>query len=162
MTKDLQIIKKLESRFGLSQYRLNRCGEFDLEIYGNKVIKLKLNSKIPSIKRCLTNKDLELIGELTNLEELDLSCSGITEIKGLNKLTGLKYLNLSDNQISTIQGLGKLTKLRELNLGNNNINAIQGLEKLNDLRKLSIFLNNIPKSQIDKFQANHPKINVFF
>ena len=56
MTKDLQIIKKLESKFGKFYHRWN----------SNKITYLRLTLE------GVENKDLELIGELTSLEELNL------------------------------------------------------------------------------------------
>ena len=122
MTKDLQIIKKLESRFGELYHRWN----------GNKITYLRLTLKD------VENKDLELIGELTSLEELKLDYNDISTIQGLEKLTNLKYLNLDNSQITTIQGLDKLANLQELHLA----------------------YTKIPKEEIKQFQANHPKIKI--
>ena len=114
MSNDLQIIKKLKNKFGklgFFEYELNsdkvtelRFGRFYLKVYANKVIKLKLNSKILSNprKHCVTNKDLKLIGELTSLQELDLSGNEISKIENLNKLVNLQKLSLSSNKITEI------------------------------------------------------------
>ena len=119
MSNDLQIIKKLKNKFDkfeFFEYELNsdkitelRFGRFYLKVYANKVIKLKLNSKILSNprKHCVTNKDLKLIGELTSLQELDLQSNKITEIKDLDKLTKLEALKFHNNKITVIKGLSK-------------------------------------------------------
>ena len=119
---NLQIIKELESRLGGFYHRWN----------GNKVTYLRLTLKD------VENKDLELIGELTNLTTLKLDYNNITTIQGLEKLTNLKYLNLDDSKITTIQGLEKLTNLQELHLA----------------------YTKIPKEEIKQFQDNHPKIKI--
>ena len=124
MTNDLQIIKELQSRFGEFYHRWN----------GNKITYLRLTLK------GVENKDLELIGELTSLEELKLDYNDISTIQGLQNLANLKYLNLDNIHITTTQGLEKLTNLRWLHLA----------------------CTKIPKEEIKEFQANHPKINVFF
>ena len=122
MTNDLQIIKELQSRFGEFYHRWN----------GNKITYLRLTLE------GVENKDLELIGELTSLEELKLDYNDISTIQGLEKLTNLKYLNLDNSKITTTQGLEKLTNLRWLHLA----------------------YTKIPKEEIKQFQANHPKITI--
>ena len=122
MKNNLQIIKQLQNKFGWFYYKLK----------SNEVTHLKLNYK------GVETKDLELIGELTSLEELELY----------------------NNKIDTIQGLDKLTKLEELQLGDNQITKIEGLEKLTKLEILDIYKNKIPRSQIDQFKANNLKIRV--
>lgn len=67
MIKDLQIIEKLQSKFGEFEYKLNNNKE---------VTDLELDDK------GVETKDLKLIGELTSLEELCLNSNNITEIKG--------------------------------------------------------------------------------
>ena len=127
--KDSQIIKELRSRFG----------EFEYEVYNDKVTYLGLKSK--KVK----NEDLELIRKLVNLQELCFNNNQITKIQDLNNLVELEYLHLNDNQISKIQGLDKLTDLRHLYLVNNQITTIQGLEKLTELRELNLAHNQITK-----------------
>ena len=146
MPKDLQIIEKLQSKFG----------ELIMKRIDDKVIKLILNTK------GVETKDLKLIGELTSLEtlgllnnkiktiqgldnltelkELDLRFNKITEIEGLDTLVGLQSLNLSYNQITEIGGIKKLTNLRKLDLGYNQIETIQDLDKLVDSKELWVEL----------------------
>ena len=124
MTKDLQIIKKLESRFGeLRAYcRMNN----------NKITHLRLTL------RDVENKDLELIGELTSLTTLKLDYNNISTIQGLDKLTNLKYLHLNNNQITTMQGLDSLVSLQEVWVGYNKI----------DEKEIKEFQANHPKITI--------------
>ena len=105
MKNNLQIIKQLQNKFGWFYYKLK----------SNEVTHLKLNYK------GVETKDLELIGELTSLEELELYNNKIDTIQGLDKLTKLEELQLGDNQITKIEGLEKLTKLEYLYLDDNNI-----------------------------------------
>ena len=102
MSKDLQIIKKL----------FNRFQEFYYEFKDNEVTRLDLHNK------GVETKDLELIGELTSLEVLELDSNNITTIQDLDKLTKLEELNLSLNKITKIEGLEKLTNLQKFNLNN--------------------------------------------
>ena len=124
MTNDLQIIQQLQSKFGEFSYELNS---------DKKVVELIIGFNN------VENKDLELIGELTSLEELKLDYNDISTIQGLEKLTSLKYLNLDNSKITTTQGLYKLTSLQELHLA----------------------YTKIPKEEIKQFKINHPKIKVY-
>ena len=144
MSKDLQIIKELESRFGLFHY----------ELKNNEVTKLKL------IFKKVKNEDLELIGELTSLNTLKLDYNDISTIQGLEKLTNLQEFHLKYNNITKIEGLEKLANLQDLDLCNNRITTIQGLDNLANLEYLVLSKNNIPRSQIDQFEAANKKIRV--
>ena len=145
MKNNLQIIKQLQNKFGWFYYKLK----------SNEVTHLKLNYK------GVETKDLELIGELTSLEELELYNNKIDTIQGLDKLTKLEELQLAFNQISKIKGLDKLTKLRGLHLGWNKITKIEGLSNLTSLEKLYLHYNQITEKEIDKFKATNKKIKVY-
>ena len=133
------IFKQLENK--VARYRLNKGTLNQLKKSFGEIPYKATRTEITGIiflEKGVKNKDLKLIGELTGLRELCILSNQITKIEGLDKLVNLQVLNLACNQISKIEGLDKLVNLREL-----------------DLRK-----NNIPKSQIDKFKKNNPKIKV--
>ena len=89
----------------------------------------------------LTNADLE---KLTQLEDLHLGFSQLTDVKGLEKLTQLTKLNLLYNELTEVpKGLEKLTKLRSLGLGFNQLTDVKGLEKLTKLRWLKLGHNRL-------------------
>ena len=157
MTRDLQIIQQLQSKFG----------EFNYKISNDKVIKLILNTK------GVETKNLKLIGELTsletlgllnnkieiiqdlnslvNLQNLDLRFNQITKIEGLENLINLEWLDLEFNQITKIEGLDTLANLQTLNLSYNQITEIGGIKKLTNLRKLDLGYNQIETIQnLDK------------
>ena len=134
------IFKQLENK--VARYRLNKGTLNQLKKSFGEIPYKATRTEITGIiflEKGVKNKDLKLIGELTGLRELCILSNQITKIEGLDKLVNLQVLNLACNQISKIEGLDKLVNLREL-----------------DLRK-----NNIPKSQIDKFKINNPKIKVY-
>ena len=93
MTKNLQIIKQLQSKFKVFNYTIN---------FNSEITKIDLSHKK------IETKDLKLIGELTKLKELKLNNNNITEIKDLDKLTKLEKLDFTNNQIVEIQGLENL------------------------------------------------------
>ena len=132
MLKDLQIIKELENKFG----------EFSYELDSNEeVVELGISSE------GVETKDLELIGELTSLEWLDLYGNKLTEIQGLDKLTKLQRLWLGSNQITEIKGLDSLNSLTWLGLSDNNITEMKGLDNLKSLGCLYLSKNKISKIQ---------------
>ena len=171
MSKDLQIIEKLQSKFEFENIK------YTTHSYIDSILELQIG--YAEIHR----EDLELITELTNLMVLKIAHSKInTKIQGLEKLTSLTWLaivysqvskiegleklvdlqdlDLFNNNISKIQGLDNLTKLSILDLRNNQIDTIQGLDSLSNLKGLGISNNNIPEKEIKEFQAKHPKIKV--
>jgi hypothetical protein len=78
----------------------------------------------------------ESIGNLTNLEELNLSNNQLTALpESIGNLTNLRTLNLGFNQLTTIPvSIGNLTNLGTLNLGFNQFTALP--ESIGDLTNL--------------------------
>ena len=84
-----------------------------------------------------TIQSLDGIGQLTNLELLDIESAGLTDITPLAGLKHLTSLTLKDNSISDIAPVEGLTNLQSLDLSNNlveNIGPLSGLVNLTDLR----------------------------
>ena len=140
MSKDLQIIEELRSRFKTGHIF---CGTDSTE---EKILKLHL---FFMSDKSIETKDFKLIEELANLENLEISHSKITEIQDLNKLTSLKTLILWNNQITKIEGLDKLTNLQSLRLGSNPITKIEGLDNLTNLEYLELDRNEITAIQLE-------------
>ncbi len=107
----------------------------------------------------LTKADLE---KLTQLEDLYLGFSQLTDVKGLEKLTQLTKLNLISNELTEVpKGLEKLTKLTWLGLGFNQLTDVKGLEKLTQLEDLYLGGNpNLTKAQIDQLQKALPNCHI--
>ena len=131
--KELIILKKLSNKSAF--YRLKKkFGEFESKVVNNKVIMINLSSK--DVK----SEDLELIGELTSLEELYLGHKQVDTIQSLEGLTNLKVLWFKCNKIAEIQGLDKLTKLESLYLVSNEITEIEVNQFKTNNTKLNIYL----------------------
>lgn len=77
------------------------------------------------------------------VNELNLSKNGITEIKGLDNFTALTTLYLMDNRITEIKNLDNLTSLEHLHLGQNLITEIINLDNLTSLEILVLNKNKI-------------------
>jgi internalin A len=96
----------------------------------------------------LTSLPVE-IGELTNLQTLNLSDNRLSEIPdSITRLTNLKTLDLSNNSLSAIpDSITRLTNLQSLFLSNNSLSEIpDSITRLTNLQ--SLFLSNNSLSTI--------------
>ena len=108
------------------------------------LLKLSISHDITDIT------EIKGLGEIANVELLELKNNKISEIKGLDTLKNLKELNLFENQITEIKGLENLTNLEYLQLGRNKIKEIKGLENLTNLKNL--YLSNNQISEIKRLE----------
>jgi Leucine-rich repeat (LRR) protein len=79
---------------------------------------------------------------------LDLSGNRIEDISWLWGLSMLEEVNLSDNRISDIDTLSNLKKIRTLYLSNNLINDISPLFTLEKLEYVELTGNRVPAAQV--------------
>ena len=84
----------------------------------------------------LTDEDIVVLAEFTNLHELVLQNNQISDLRPLSESTNLRRLFLSGNQISDLAPLSELTYLKFLSLGNNPISDLSPLAKLTNLEYL--------------------------
>lgn len=97
-----------------------------------------------SLAGCSLSSDaLKYIGGCTELETLDLSNCGISNISALSTLNQLKVLNLDDNSINNLTALGKCSSLEELHICRNAVTALTPLASLSNLKILDVSLNSI-------------------
>lgn len=82
------------------------------------------------------------IGNLTNLEGLNLNNTQIVDISEIGRLTNLKVLYLENNQIVDISGIRNLTNLEGLELSNNQITNLE-IGNLTNLTYLSLNHNQL-------------------
>jgi hypothetical protein len=73
---------------------------------------------------------------MTQLKNLSLYVSGISDVSALSGLVNLDVLDLSDNSVSDISALSGLSALRELNLNGNQIVNLEPLMGLSGLTRL--------------------------
>lgn len=92
----------------------------------------------------ITPEDMDLIGRLTNLTELNLSKCGLTNVASLANLKDIEYLDLSFNSISDINALGRLKYMKKLNLQSNAVSSLEALKNAGKLQELNISENDIP------------------
>lgn len=89
------------------------------------------------------SESLEVLGNLTTLQNLNLSDTGISTIAGLAEVSGLTTLNLSGNTIRNLTVLSNMTKLTDLNLQHNALTDLGALAPLTKLEKLDISFNSV-------------------
>ncbi|XP_074281722.1 receptor-like protein EIX2 isoform X2 [Silene latifolia] len=115
------------------------------------------------------------LGNLTNLESLDLSYNNLSSIESsLRFPSNLEYLDLSYNNLSgkIPTSIGKLSKLQTLYISYNplegtvlsephlgNLSSLNDLEITNTMLTLNLSSDWVPPFQLFDFLANNSKIN---
>ena len=92
------------------------------------------------------NKLIQALSITNRVQELDISCNGLTEIPdSIGKLRQLQKLDVSTNHLTEIlDSIGKLRQLEELRLSDNQLNAISGaIGELTKLKFFDIFDNQL-------------------
>ncbi len=85
--------------------------------------------------------NIEVLGEFSNLQELDLSNNQIDDFSILSELIKLRSLNVSGNQIVDINFLKNMVHLQELNLRDNQIEDLTPIRELINLTYLNLHSN---------------------
>ena len=88
----------------------------------------------------------ENIGDLTNVEEIDLSYCGLRRIpESIGNLINLKYIDLTNNQLTTIpESIGRVVNLKKLNLSMNRLLTLpDSIGNLVNLTKLDLSYNRL-------------------
>ena len=93
--------------------------------------------------------DFAFLSDFKQLKSLHLNANGLRDISFLQTLDQLENLHLNDNQISDLSGLKHLNKLKRLHLRKNNLQDLDGLETLSQLIFLDIAANQIPEITLD-------------
>jgi len=186
----LRALKSLKVKnVGLTDEGLESMGYLsslvELNIEDNPAISGEaVDAMMARIEGCvLTNSPLvyhvEIGGQRvrTDITELDLSATGISDISALAKLGNLEVLRLSNNDISNlyifeqtnsrmtlkelylngnviedISALGYMPNLEVLDISNNMIGSVLPLVNLTNLRELYLSGNNVPADQIERLR----------
>ncbi|MEA5448637.1 leucine-rich repeat domain-containing protein [Leptolyngbya sp. CCNP1308] len=88
----------------------------------------------------------ELIGQLTQLAELNLSSNQLTALpESIGQLTQLQSLDLSGNQLTALpESLSQLTQLQSLDLSGNQLTPLsESLSQLTQLQSLDLAYNQL-------------------
>ncbi|KAL6202602.1 hypothetical protein ACLB2K_026310 [Fragaria x ananassa] len=87
--------------------------------------------------------DVSCLGELKNLERLDLSSNTLTSLEGLKSCVNLKWLCVSQNKLQSLKGIEGLSKLTVLNAGKNKLTVMDQVKSIVSLRALILNDNEI-------------------
>ncbi len=88
-------------------------------------------------------EDITLVGELTNLEELDFAGGDISDPAPLAKLTKLWHLQINECGLEDLSPLSGLDSLEELSASSNRISNLSSLKGLKKLRSVALNGNRI-------------------
>ncbi len=109
--------------------------------------------------------DLAPMTNLYNLVTLDLSGNGLSNIYIFqytrSRLT-LVNLDLSDNQVQDITPIASLTALENLDLSNNRVDVLTPLKEMKKLKSLNLSGNPLSEEQISELRAALPDCAVLF
>ena len=134
-----------EQLLGFSDKNFEKAIRKALELADDEKITIEILNNVEKLD--LSEKGLSDISDIESfkkLTELYLNSNNISDISALANLTNLQTLHLSGNKIiSDISALGNLTNLQTLNLSNNNISDIGALASLTNLQTLYLSNNNI-------------------
>ena len=91
-----------------------------------------------SIKNNRELNDLSPIKEFTQLKELKITGTQISNIEAIKDLKHLKSINLSQNPIENMNVLSELSDLKSINISNTPINKLDWVGNINHLEYLDI------------------------
>ena len=110
-------------------------------IYTPKVIYSGYQIADPALASCvkLTLKEAK-ITQPGQLETLNCSFAGITDLSGIELFSKLKTINLNSNQLTDIKALLFLGELRQVNLAENPLLSCTDVKALDELLKDAIIV----------------------
>ena len=102
------------------------------------------------------------IERLTNLEELNIEGSKITDLSPLHTLHNLRYLNIKNTKVTDLTPLGDLTNLQEINMENTNVSKLEHLCNLSKLVKINAENTKVNSEQVVKLRLAQPGVLVIY
>ena len=91
----------------------------------------------------VSNINLKSFAKLTDLQQLNVSGSRLSDLSGIERLTGLIEFEADNNQISDVSPLAGLTNLTRVCLSNNQISDVAPLKGLVNLETIDVSRNMI-------------------
>lgn len=99
----------------------------------------------------ISDDDLKLLTQCTNLRVLILDYQQITDLSPLTNLP-LEYLSLTGNQVSNLNPLSSMTNLQVLDLGENPVRSVEALDELTALQEVTLEATGI--TSVDVFEGS--------
>ena len=118
----------------------------ELDLGFNPVADLRLLASQPhlsSLNLDGVNPDLRVVASLRDLERLSLRHNGIEDVQALGSLTGLVELDVGDNRLEDLRSLQTLAELRVLRADRNRISDAGPLVSLGKLEALDLGGNQV-------------------
>jgi Leucine-rich repeat (LRR) protein len=103
--------------------------------------------------------DVEPLGSLTSLKQLNLYDTNVHDIGPLAALTGLTKLNLNHTSVRNIEPLKNMRQLKTLHMQRSEIDDLTPLQTLQDLEFLNVMQTNV--SDLTPL-ADHTKLRVLY
>ncbi|MGK7391470.1 MAG: leucine-rich repeat domain-containing protein [Candidatus Cyclobacteriaceae bacterium M2_1C_046] len=100
-----------------------------------------------NIRENLVINTLDPLSKLTELEQLDMAHTRITDLSPLRNLTKITFLNATNSQVEDLEALRYFFKLKSLLLDETQVDSIGVLENLTNLKILS--LKHLPINNLD-------------
>lgn len=99
-------------------------------------------------------RDLDGLQFCIHAINIDLSDNYISDLRPIENLGLLETLTLANNRLEMIDSLEYLTNLRELDISHNRIRDIEPLFALENLKFVDLTGNPIPRRMIEKLKQN--------
>lgn len=94
----------------------------------------------PALQQCVADTGVQYTEQLQILECTD---AGISDLSGLQQFHQLAVLNLTNNQIHDLEPLAHLQQLRSLSLAHNQLQHLDALTSLSNLHELGVAYNQL-------------------
>ena len=109
----------------------------NVEVIGN------LNNLESLVLMAENISNMEFLSGLTNLQELCLDYNPISDLSFLSGLTNLKKLSINSCHVGNIDIIANLTKLEEVDANSCDLTKLPNMNNLSKLKKLELLYNNI-------------------
>lgn len=93
---------------------------------------------------------------LRDMLGLDLSNSGLDDLRPLSDFPNLKSLNLSGNQITDLAPIAWVKRLVALKVDGNPVTSLVPIARMADLQELTIEDTPLGRGEVEKTEANCP------
>lgn len=104
---------------------------------GRDQLQVLVNAEKLSLRDMRQIRSLEPVQAMRNLKEINLSNSGVLDLKPLAELTSLEYIYADSSSISDLSPLESLAKLKEITFSNTSVASLEPLRSLFNLELIN-------------------------
>ena len=113
-----------------------------------------------SYNRYITN--LDPLNQISGLEVLNISSTGVSDISKLSGLANLRELYMSNTNVQNLEPLKDLKKLKVVYFENTSIGSLAPLDAMKSLEKVVCINTPVDFGEIRKFEESHPSCEVVY